>query len=188
MTKVTEFFRTFCTNYCLKQKWCWHITGIDWYWILFSQQIKTSHYIFCSWWGGNEWQTFSRTSAVKWGKLLLTLSPGSPGEPGGPCNPGVPGRPWDHTDRDTHALSILYPKLLLTSIPTAVSQTIYLPNKSIEASKRNKPQNKIPPQLFYFRHTRTHGDRNIHSFMNKYTFWLCPPRQALLAIRLMLFP
>lgn len=135
------FFRTFCTNYYLKQKWCWHITRINWYWILFSQQIKTSHNIFSSWWGGNEWQTFSRMLAVKWGELLLTLSPWSPGEPGGPCNPGVPGRPWDHTHRDTHALSILYPKLLLTSIPPAVSQAMYLPNKSIKGSKRNKPQN-----------------------------------------------
>lgn len=70
------------------------------------------------------------------------------------------------THRDTHALSILYPKLLLTSIPTAASQVIYLPNKSSNASKRNKPQNKIPPQLLYFTHTRTHGEIYTHSWKN----------------------
>lgn len=98
------------------------------------------------------------------------------GDLGDPAILGYQEHP-EITHRETNTLSILYPTLLLTSIPTTVSPVIHMhrPTKTEAKTRVQKEISlkiKYPPNppSFPISLSHTRRDTDVHTFMHKFTF------------------
>ena len=138
--------------------------------------IKLVAWFKCSRWAENEWQSFSETCANWVQHLKMRPAFYSPshrdlhGDLGDPAILGYQEHP-EITHRETNILSISYPTLLLTSIPTTASPVIHMhrPTKT-EAKTRVEKEISLkikypPPQtpLLSPSRSRTHAETQMYT-------------------------